>query len=50
MDSIMENNTWVLVDLHPGCKPVTSKWISKRKRKVDGTIKRFKARLVMNDF
>jgi len=42
--------TWVLVDLPLGCKPITSKWIFKRKRKVDGTIERFKARLVIRGF
>ncbi|GJU92025.1 zinc finger, CCHC-type containing protein [Tanacetum coccineum] len=45
MDSIMSNNTWVLVDLPLGCK-----WIFKRKLKVDGTIKKFKARLVIQGF
>ncbi|GJY67871.1 zinc finger, CCHC-type containing protein [Tanacetum coccineum] len=45
MDSIMGNNTWVLADLPPGCK-----WIFKRKLKVDGTIKKFKARLVIQGF
>jgi len=50
MDSILENNTWVLVDLPPGCKPITSKWIFKRKKRVDGTIERFKARLVIRGF
>ncbi|GKB14277.1 zinc finger, CCHC-type containing protein, partial [Tanacetum coccineum] len=44
--SIMENNTWVLSDLPPGCKPLGCKWIFKRKMKVDGTIDKFKARLV----
>ncbi|GJW42718.1 hypothetical protein Tco_0071517 [Tanacetum coccineum] len=34
--SIMENNTWVLSDLPPGCKPLGCKWIFKRKMKVDG--------------
>ncbi|GKE56666.1 zinc finger, CCHC-type containing protein, partial [Tanacetum coccineum] len=43
MDSIMGNNTWVLADLPPGCKPLGYKWIFKRKLKVDGTIKKFKA-------
>ncbi|GKA98169.1 zinc finger, CCHC-type containing protein, partial [Tanacetum coccineum] len=38
MDSIMGNNTWVLADLPPGCKPIGCKWIFKRKLKVDGTI------------
>ncbi|KAL0404590.1 UNVERIFIED_CONTAM: Retrovirus-related Pol polyprotein from transposon TNT 1-94 [Sesamum radiatum] len=46
MDSIMENNTWVLVDLPPGCKPLDCKWIFKKKMKVDGTIEKLKARLV----
>ncbi|GJU69869.1 zinc finger, CCHC-type containing protein [Tanacetum coccineum] len=35
MDSIMGNNTWVLADLPPGCKPLSWKWILKRKLKVD---------------
>ncbi|GJY58707.1 zinc finger, CCHC-type containing protein [Tanacetum coccineum] len=50
MDSIMGNNTWVLDDLHPGCKPLGCKWIFKRKLKVDGTIEKFKARLVIQGF
>nr|GEV85595.1 hypothetical protein [Tanacetum cinerariifolium] len=45
--SIMENNTWVLSDLPHGCKPLGCKWIFKRKMKVDGTIDKFKARLVI---
>ncbi|GJZ02464.1 zinc finger, CCHC-type containing protein [Tanacetum coccineum] len=48
--SIMENNTWVLSDLTPGCKPLGCKWIFKRKMKVDGTIDKFKARLVIQGF
>nr|GEW63416.1 zinc finger, CCHC-type [Tanacetum cinerariifolium] len=43
--SIMENNTWVLSDLPPGCK-----WILKMKMKVDGTIDKSKARLVIQGF
>ncbi|GJR34330.1 putative ribonuclease H-like domain-containing protein [Tanacetum coccineum] len=43
--SIMENNTWVLSNLPPGCK-----WIFKRKMKVDGTIDKFKDRLVIQGF
>ncbi|GKC09820.1 zinc finger, CCHC-type containing protein, partial [Tanacetum coccineum] len=45
IDSIIDNNTWVLADLPPGCKPLGCKWIFKRKLKVDGTIEKFKARL-----
>nr|GEV40070.1 zinc finger, CCHC-type [Tanacetum cinerariifolium] len=33
--SIMENNSWVLSDLPPGCKPLGFKWIFKRKMKVN---------------
>ncbi|GKD82409.1 zinc finger, CCHC-type containing protein [Tanacetum coccineum] len=54
MDSIMGNNTWVLAwmlaDLPPGCKPLGCKWIFKRKLKVDGTIEKFKVRLVIQGF
>ncbi|GJX19044.1 zinc finger, CCHC-type containing protein [Tanacetum coccineum] len=50
MDSIMGNNTWVLADLPPGCKPLSCKWIFKIKLKVDGTIEKFKARLVIQGF
>nr|GEV34077.1 zinc finger, CCHC-type [Tanacetum cinerariifolium] len=50
MDFIMGNNTWLLADLPSGCKPLGSKWIFKRKLKVDGTIENFKARLVIQGF
>ncbi|GKA20423.1 zinc finger, CCHC-type containing protein [Tanacetum coccineum] len=50
IDSIMGNNTWVLADLPPGCKPLSFKWIFKRKLMVDGTIEKFKAKLVIQDF
>ncbi|GJX22610.1 zinc finger, CCHC-type containing protein [Tanacetum coccineum] len=50
IDSIMGNNTWVLADLPLGCKPLGCKWIFKRKMKVDGTIEKFKARLVIQGF
>nr|GEY87653.1 zinc finger, CCHC-type [Tanacetum cinerariifolium] len=41
--SIMVNNTCVLSDLPPGCKPLGCKWIFKRKMKVDGIVDKFKA-------
>nr|GEX28429.1 zinc finger, CCHC-type [Tanacetum cinerariifolium] len=40
----------VLDDQPLDCKPLGCKWISKRKLKVDGTIKKFKARLVIEGF
>ena len=33
IDSILHNHTWELVDLPSGCKPLSSKWIFKKKRK-----------------
>ncbi|KAJ9535587.1 hypothetical protein OSB04_un001276 [Centaurea solstitialis] len=50
IDSIMHNNTWELTNLPPGCKALGSKWILKRKMKVDGTIDKYKARLVIQGF
>nr|GEY97939.1 zinc finger, CCHC-type [Tanacetum cinerariifolium] len=50
MDSIIGNNTWVLVDLPPCCKPLGCKWIFKIKLKLDGTVEKFKVRLVIHGF
>nr|GEW12567.1 zinc finger, CCHC-type [Tanacetum cinerariifolium] len=48
--SLIENNTCVISDFPPCCKPLGCKWIFKRKMKVDGTIDKFKARLVIQGF
>ncbi|KAL2252267.1 UNVERIFIED_CONTAM: Retrovirus-related Pol polyprotein from transposon TNT 1-94 [Sesamum indicum] len=50
MDSIVSNGTWVLVDLPPGCTTIGCNSIFKRKLKPDGTIDKFKARLVDKGF
>ena len=50
IESILHNHTWELVDLPPGCKPLSSKWVFKRKRKVDGSIDKYKARLVIKGY
>ena len=47
IESILHNHTWELVDLPPGCKPLSSKWVFKNKRKVDGSIDKYKTRLVI---
>jgi hypothetical protein len=46
----MDNNTWELVDLPEGKNLVGCKWIFKVKRKADGEIDRYKARLVAQGF
>ena len=50
VDSIMQNHMWELVDLPPGCKPLGCKWIFKRKLKTDGSIDKYKVRLVVKGF
>ncbi|KAH9669996.1 hypothetical protein KPL70_022027 [Citrus sinensis] len=50
MDSIMSNQTWVLVDLPPGSQPISSKWVFRRKYNNDGSLQTFKARLVAKGF
>jgi hypothetical protein len=46
MDSIMSNGTWEVVDRPYGCKPVGCKWVFKKKLRPNGTIEKYKARLV----
>jgi hypothetical protein len=46
MDSILSNGTWELVDRPYGCKPVGYKWVFKTKLRSDGTIDKYKTRLV----
>ena len=50
MKSLAENNTWQLVELPPGVKPITAKWVFKIKRDGEGRVIRYKARLVARGF
>ena len=50
IESIMSNHTWELVDLPQGCKALGNKWIFKKKLKPDGSIDKYKARLVVQGF
>ena len=48
--SLMENETWKLVKLPTGRKPVGCKWIFKTKRTSEGKVERYKARLVAKGY
>ncbi|XP_074287642.1 uncharacterized protein LOC141612789 [Silene latifolia] len=49
-NALEANNTWSLVPLPPGKKSISCKWVFKVKHKSDGTIERYKARLVVKGF
>lgn len=49
-DALKSNKTWIITHLPKGEKSVGCKWIYKVKFKVDGTIKRYKARLVAKEY
>lgn len=46
-DALYTNDTWELVKLPIGKNVIGCKWVYKIKHKIDGTIERFKARLVV---
>ena len=50
MESLIQNQTWALVELPPGKKAVGSKWVFKVKYGNDGKVERYKARLVAKGF
>ena len=47
VESILQNHMWELVDLPLGSKTLGYKWIFKKKMKADGSIDKYKARLVI---
>ncbi|XP_071928279.1 uncharacterized protein [Coffea arabica] len=50
IDSILSNNTWVLVELPQGSKPIGCKWVFRKKYATNGTILAYKARLVAKGY
>jgi hypothetical protein len=49
-NSLVVNNTWSLVQLPKGRKPIFCKWVFKIKHGVDGEVERYKAKLVARGF
>ena len=50
IESMKVNQVWSLVDLSPDRKAIGNKWILKIKRKADGSIDRYKARLMAKGY
>jgi hypothetical protein len=50
VDSIEQNQTWELIDLPQGHRPITLKWVFKLKKGETGEVVKHKARLVARGF
>jgi hypothetical protein len=48
--ALIQNGTWTLVAPHPSMNIIGCKWVFRIKRKADGSIDRYKARLVSKGF
>ena len=50
MEALQTNSTWELVPLPKGKKTIGCKWVYTKKPKADGSINRYKARLVTKGY
>ena len=50
LNSITKNKVWELVELPEGRKPIGCKWVLKRKFKANGTLDKYKVRLVAKGY
>lgn len=48
--SLLKNHTWTVCELPKGRSAISNKWVFKLKRKADGSIDKYKARLVARGF
>ena len=48
--ALLKNNTWFLVPLPPGRTPIVYKWVFKVKENPNGSIQKYKAKLVAKGF
>lgn len=50
LEALHKNETWKITILPQGAESISCKWVYKVKRKADGLINKFKARLVAKRF
>lgn len=46
LEALRRNHTWDIVSCPAGCTPIGCKWVYSIKQKADGSLDRYKARLV----
>ena len=50
MHALAENETWDVVDASKGVKPIGCSWVYKVKYNTDGSVNRYKTRLVAKGY
>lgn len=50
LKALRENQTWYIVELPPSKKGIGSKWVYKEKFNSDGSLDKYKTRLVVNGY